>query len=397
MPPFREIFLNAIQNMTSPTCKYNVIESDEDFQDLLLNPQPVLDYVDFSKFDLRPYADAFSSKPTGPFSVSGINGWTDTVIWPSPDKLPDGFDPKKILDDSKITPEIQKLRSANKTGTGINIAIIDNILDFRHPEFSNNIKYVAEPVLKMKNTAPHFHGSMVTGCAVGKQTGVAPDANVYYFTRAKANEETTEEMHRVLKNIIDFNNNLPPHKRIQILSFSGTPQGVSNSTVSETRIIEMLQQLESMGVKIIICGDIIKKRQYYPESFSIAKHDFIPSSYNVPVQGDRRIEYTSDVIGIPTNCKTTPITTGYAYKKISGDSAATPYLAGVFACALQGNTIFCSRPNWQTELNEILRQTATDHPLGGKMINPTGIIERVSEIARTMEMDLIKQQASQHE
>lgn len=398
MPPFREIFLNAIQNMTLPTRKYNVIESDEDFQDLLLNPNPVLDYVDFSKFDLRPYTDVFLSKPTGPFSVPGINGWTDTVIWPSPDKMPTGFDPKKMLNDAKTTPEIKKLRSTNKTGAGINIAIIDNILDFRHPEFTDNIKYVAEPVLKMKNSAPHFHGSMVTGCAVGKQTGVAPDANIYYFTRAKANEETTEEMQRVLKNIIEFNNNQPPHKRIHILSFSGTPQGVSNnSTASETNIIQMLQQLESMGIKIIICGDTIKKRQYYPESFSIAKHDFIPTSHDTPVLGDKRIEYTSDVIGIPTNCKTTPITTGYAYKKICGDSASAPYLAGVFACALQGNTIFCSRPNWQNELNEIMRATAIEHPHGGKIINPSGIVERVSEIARTMEMDLIKHQASQHE
>jgi hypothetical protein len=44
-----------------------------------------------------------------------------------------------------------------------------------------------------------------------------------------------------------------------------------------------------------------------------------------------------------------------------------------------------------------MKQTASKHPMGGKVINPTGIVERVSQIARTMEMDLIKHQASQHE
>jgi hypothetical protein len=44
-----------------------------------------------------------------------------------------------------------------------------------------------------------------------------------------------------------------------------------------------------------------------------------------------------------------------------------------------------------------MQQTATEHPLGGKIINPSGIENRVSEIARAMEQNLLKQQASQHE
>ena len=46
----------------------------------------------------------------------------------------------------------------------------------------------------------------------------------------------------------------------------------------------------------------------------------------------------------------------------------------------------------------MLKTTAIEHPVGGKIINPSGIRGRVSEIVKQMEMDLIKQRATiQHE
>lgn len=394
-PPFQEQFLAGIKKLTILPRKYKVIEDDEDLNDLLLGTD-ILDYVDLSALDLRPHADKLLSEPTGPFAVSGIKGWTDNVIWPTPDKLPAGFNPTEILSKSKSTPEIVKLRQSGKTGDGVNIAIIDHILDFRHPEISGRIESVHAPVYKMKNTNPHFHASMVTGCAAGTETGVAPNASIHFFTCAKADENRATELKTVLTNIKTYITEHFFDKRIRILSFSGTPMGASLEPSDELHIIELLKEIESMGVKIIICGDTYRKRTQYPESFSIAKHDFIPCTYDGPVIGDGRINYTTDVIGIPTNKRTTPGVSGFIYKKINGDSAAAPYLAGVFACALQGNEIFYTRPNWQSELNDIMQQTATEHPHGGKIINPTGIVERVSEIARSMEIDLIKQQATQN-
>ena len=67
-------------------------------------------------------------------------------------------------------------------------------------------------------------------------------------------------------------------------------------------------------------------------------------------------------IGIPTDGKTTPyFKGGYYYTRLGGASSTYPYLAGIFACALQDNTIFFTRPNWQDELIEIMQQTATEH------------------------------------
>ena len=113
---------------------------------------------------------------------------------------------------------------------------------------------------------------------------------------------------------------------------------------------------------------------------------------------DKRYPNPTKNIGIPTNGKTIPyFKGGYIYKYDGGASSTYPYIAGIFACACQDNQIFFTRPNWQDELWDILRDTATESEHGGKMINPYGIRKRVTEIAHEMERDLIKQKATQHE
>ena len=98
------------------------------------------------------------------------------------------------------------------------------------------------------------------------------------------------------------------------------------------------------------------------------------------------------VIGIPTNMWTTPLgSNGWQYRISGGDSSAAPYLAGVYACALSGNKLFMTRPNWQAELNEILKSTTTRRSDGIYVINPSGIRARITEIVKQMEMNLIKQ------
>jgi hypothetical protein len=44
-----------------------------------------------------------------------------------------------------------------------------------------------------------------------------------------------------------------------------------------------------------------------------------------------------------------------------------------------------------------MRETAIESEHGGKMINPAGIRERVTQIAREMELQIAKQNGTQHE
>ena len=154
--------------------------------------------------------------------------------------------------------------------------------------------------------------------------------------------------------------------------------------------MNLFDEIEAQGIKIILCGgDDLDK---FKPSFSVSKRDFVPTSLDT-----HSTEY-NETIKIPTNEKTVPYNTGgYLYQKIGGDSSSAPYLAGVYACALQDNQIFMTRPNWQQELNTILQQTATPIKSGEKIINPLGIREQVTKIAHEMEMNLIKQKSNEYE
>ena len=358
-----------------------------------------LDYHDLSALDLREHKDLFMYAPTESMPRSGIRGWTTNVIWPSPDKMPDGFNPMEIMERAK-----RPNTNAGATGRGINIAVIDNMLDTTNPEYAGQIKYF-EGAIDGQQLPPNKHASMVVGHIVGQHTGMAPDANIYFFTKRTYpdRKKFDQERCKVLQNVIKFNNEQTPENKIHILSCSwGARKKYS------PQVYELFDQLEASGVKIILCGSDDMTADY-----TMSMRDFIPCNNpnmtdvqpDVQTAGQEMldnwaIKYTPDkIVGIPTNMRTTPMgADGWQYNITGGESSAAPYIAGVYAAALSGNQLFMTRPDWQSELNDILKSTATQTPDGNYMINPSGIRGRVSEIVKQMEMDLIKQRATiQHE
>jgi len=358
-----------------------------------------LDYHDLSALDLREHKDLFMYAPTESMPRSGIRGWTTNVIWPSPDKMPDGFNPMEIMERAK-----RPNTNAGATGRGINIAVIDNMLDTTNPEYAGQIKYF-EGAIDGQQLPPNKHASMVVGHIAGQHTGMAPDANIYFFTKRTYpdRKKFDQEICKVLQDVIKFNNAQTPENKIHILSCSwGARKKYS------PQVYELFDQLEASGVKIILCGSDDMTADY-----TMSMRDFVPCNNpnmtdiqpDVQATGQEMldnwaIKYTPDkIVGIPTNMRTTPMgADGWQYNITGGESSAAPYIAGVYAAALSGNQLFMTRPDWQSELNDILKSTATQTPDGNYMINPSGIRGRVSEIVKQMEMDLIKQRATiQHE
>lgn len=353
---------------------------------------PLLDYHDLSGLDLREYKALFMYAPTESIMGSGIRGWTTNVIWPSPDKMPADFNPNEILERAK--PSNVKMDSA---GRGINIAVIDNMLEATNPEYADQIKYIQGP-MNGQPLNPGSHASMVIGHAVGKHTGVAPEANVYFFTKVmhKDRKVFDKELCKVLRSVIKFNEEQTQENKIHILSCSwGARRKYS------PQVCELLDELETSGIKVILCGS-----DDMDTDCSLSMRDFMPCNNpnmtdiqpDVQSAGEKGLyqfvkQRTAErVIGIPTNMRTTPLgSNGWQYRISGGESSAAPYLAGVYACALSGNKLFMTRPNWQAELNEILKSTATRRSDGNYMINPSGIRARITEIVKQMEMNLIKQ------
>ncbi len=391
-------FYNAIVRLKHETAQQKGTEYLKVHSIDQIKNTPILDYHDLSELDLREYKHLFDYASDVSLPQSGIRGWTTNVIWPSPDKMPDGFNPMAIMERAK-TPA-NKINNA--TGRGINIAVIDNMLDATNPEYADNIKFIQGP-LHNQELPTNKHASMVMGQLVGKSTGIAPDANVYYFTKAsyKERKEFDKYIAEVLRNVIKFNRAQKPENKIHILSCSW---GARKKYQPE--VCALLDQLEADGVKIILCTSD------YMKDATLSGRDFMPCNNpnmtdvqpNVQAAGDETIRmlnlpFDSDkVIGIPTNMRTTPLeSNGWQYRVTGGESSAAPYIAGVYACVLEGNQLFMNRSNWHQELNDILKSTALQTEQGNYIINPNGMRAKVSEIVKQMEMTIIKHQANQND
>ena len=105
-------------------------------------------HVDLSELDLSDQHDMLVGELDDNYMPTSeaiknkiILNWTDDVIWPQPDKMPNGFDPKQILEVAKYPVEMHNVHSMGKTGAGIGIAIIDQRLYRDHPEYADQIKH----------------------------------------------------------------------------------------------------------------------------------------------------------------------------------------------------------------------------------------------------------------
>jgi len=363
--------LRAIKNLKLRTQRYKKIKSIDELYGIYS-----LNYHDLSDLDLSGAGNLFLGNRMTDKSVVG--GWTENVIWPTPDKMPAGFNPLQVLNNSKEPNGIENLRAKNITGRGVNIAIIDMALNRTHPEYASNIKYYTEnEILKDTPNKTSMHGSLVCSASAGHECGTAPDANIYYFADGLVGD--FEQQLIALKKVLALQQTLPDNEKIRILSCSwgieGNSSGIKNTPENIEETYKVIQELQNSGIAVVQCSG---------REFSQFNPRFGPSRQNT--------------ISIPTDGRTFAyFTGGYKYGNSNGDSAAAPYLAGVYACALQGNQIFCTRPNWIKEINDIMKRTATESENGGKIINPVAIVDAVSQIAREMEMNLIKQKKMQHE
>ncbi len=380
-------FLRAIKIITGR----QEIKTIDELLDLYNHPEAPffrrVHHADLSNLDLSDHPELFTGALPKTFmtaadaSKSGIIlDWTDDVTWPSADKLPRGINPSQILESAKHPTEMTGLHARGKTGRGISIAIIDQGLNTTHPEYADNIAHyevIDTPFLSQHRI--EYHGSLVAGCAVGHETGTAPNAKLYYFA-APGRDKTDDGKYipsrkyyiAAIRKILDINKRLPENQKIRFLSCSwGTKSDILCSECDE-----MFAECERNGIMVI--GGAYHNLGTFP--------------------CDKRYQNKTNYVGIPTDGKTTSFWRGgYKYTRQGGSSSTFPYLAGVYACALQDNQIFCTRPNWITEINDIMQRTATESENGGKIINPVAIVDAVSQIAREMEAQIIKQQSTQHE
>lgn len=324
------------------------------------HPQPV-DY-NLEKLDKIPM---YNNDCDDPFQVdlrnkdiSGLNllneketlmhsDFDSKTKWPS--SLPQGFNPETIMNYGKNPGlNINKLHEKGITGKGVGIAIIDQVLLTDHEEYKDRLKFYEE-IHAGKETS--MHGAAVSSIAVGKNVGVAPEADLYYiatdpFTMDSNNNLTYDFTYtaKAINRILEINQSLPNDKKIRIIS---TSIGWHKDQKGFNEVDEAVKAAQKQNILVVSSS----LEEYYPFTLKGLGRDPLsdPDDINNYTSGtfwqnnfyknyqsfEDRINNT---IMVPMDSRCTASPTGisdYAFYSNGGLSWSIPYLSALYALSCQ--------------------------------------------------------------
>lgn len=179
--------------------------------------------------------------------------------WPSKDKLPKDFDPKKLIDNAKTFKGlgVERLHTQGITGKGVTIAYIDKPFDTRHVEFnSEKIKYIP-----MGNGIFDFHGYAVAARLAGQNIGVAKDIDLIYYAcggKSERYEYLDGLVYDELRSLKDIIKRWENNERIDAIGMSGSiPYQISLikdeklKKQFETTYDKLKKKLDELGIPLI--------------------------------------------------------------------------------------------------------------------------------------------------
>ncbi|MDH4197953.1 MAG: S8/S53 family peptidase, partial [Candidatus Aminicenantes bacterium] len=287
----------------------------------------------------------------------------DTLTeWPAADRLPEGFDPARILENA-ATPGlgVRGLHEKGIDGKGIGLAIVDQPLLLGHREYSSRlVRYDATGLAGM---APQMHASPVASIAVGQTLGVAPGATLTFFavpTWQRDNEPYTGS----LRAILALNEKLPAAERIRVVSIS-TGMFPRQPHFEEWKAA--LEDSEKSGVLVVTCDP--NALPYGILSLRVGADPDDPASY-----GRGRYSGKDDLVLVPGQNRAVASHLGedvYTFDRTGGMSWGAPYIAGLAALAFQLNPDLSPG-----EIRQALVDT-TRRTEAGPVVDPAAFLERV--------------------
>jgi hypothetical protein len=321
-----------------------------------------------------------------------------------PDKLPKGFDPETIMETGKNPGlGIRNLHAKGITGKGVNIAIVDYALLLDHEEYCDQVKFYGDV---NSSDMMELHGPLVSSIAVGKTTGVAPNAGLYYVA---SNNVTTVDNKRVIDytsyadaiyKVIRVNDSLPKDQKIRALSISAD-WCPDNKGYKE--ITEAIEKAKEDGIFVISCN-LFETYGFW--TYSLAKDSNSdpddPASHK-PFEWNKWISMVGNVdsfipyyekafrntfdgkmLLVPIGSRTVASATGksdYCFYSDGGWSTMEPYLAGLYAMACQVKPDVTPELFWKTAL-----ETGDNREIEIKgkkysacMLNPEKLIKKFQE------------------
>lgn len=286
--------------------------------------------------------------------------------------------------------DLQSLHNSGIDGAGVSVAIIDQKLLVSHEEYAANLVHYEEQ--KPLDHEPNsMHGPAVSSILVGKNCGVAPGANLYYWAVPVHGDEPGGVRYaQAVRSIIEFNESLPKERQIRVLSistgFSGDDGGDDFlSAVREawdSGIIVLTSSFPYFTDPVIaVYGAALKRggsrdrADDYIVQPLVVEHTGRSAEEIARLrnqQGDGQTSYAP--VWVPVEPRVLASSKGdgkYERFDEGGDSWATPYVAGVAALILQVNPELSNR-----EVIQIIADTTVENANGLKMIWPQQAVER---------------------
>lgn len=283
--------------------------------------------------------------------------------WPSADRLPEGFDPNRLLEEGKNPGlGVRGLHAQGVDGRGVGIAIIDQPLLKEHKEYADRIVHY-EPI-EVPWVPVQMHGPPVSSIAVGKDCGVAPKASLYYYAVPPWKWTDNKPWADLLDRIVEFNETLGDKPRIRVVSIS---LGMFSQRPNFDAWKQAAEKASQHGILVVTCD---------PSFLRLATLRRDPSGDFDDPNCYRTGRYSAGrpALCVPAGNRTTASYHGpevYTYEIEGGMSWAVPYLAGVAALAFQIDPEITP-----AQIVELWTTTATQTKVG-PVINPPAFVETV--------------------
>lgn len=355
----------------------------------------------------------------------------DKTKWPTdPKKCPKGYAEMDKITEYGKDPGlgIRKLHQQGIDGTGISIAIIDQLLG-DHIEYHDNLVHYEEIGYDgREGKEADMHGSAVASIAVGKNCGVAPKAKLYYFAAENmcqdgSHKQTAINRVKALERIMEINETLPDKEKIQVVSMSWGAQGDPKTLYSGVWL-KTLEKAKRKGLFVLTCASETEYNIFYPKMGRKVLKDpnqtssYIESTYQKPTQlrsvwlqankeqwkknkelwekngGEKGFEKVlrqelqkeAEALEerkrrsccVPAGHRTIASPSGkndYVHYVKSDASWATPWLAGMFVLARQVNSDITPEHFWDVAL----KTGVFSEKVGGTVIQPQKLIESVQK------------------
>ncbi len=302
--------------------------------------------------------------------------FNSNTVWPS--AMPLNYNYSAIFEAGKNPGfGISALHSNGITGKGVSIAIIDQTLFTGHDEYKDNLA-LYEEIHVTSNELASMHGSAVASIAVGKTCGVAPGSKLYYWAVNLEKEQNNQDggdsnvafadgLAIAVNRMLQVNTKLPENEKIRVLSIS---RGFSDSNDAGVRtFLEAIEKAKKAGIFVITTSTF----QYYDflnrntDFAGLGKVDLTGNPDNLSTytlgnfeQSDAS-EWLNNLL-VPMDARTTADPSGardYAFYAYGGFSWSAPYLAGLYALAVQAKPSITPKVFWETALKTSNKLTVT--------------------------------------